>query len=121
MNSITCVMLQMVKTIMRRNTTEKLQTLLTEQTHLVLLLDRSLAIKHLWRSVFDYGNVKSQWIPTGEKRSRMDQLRNPEAHFGETLLVTNGMGDTKKFPYEDVPQCLGGGKVLSSVAAAKDQ
>ena len=72
---------------MSRNTTEKLQTLLTEQTHLVLL----------------------------------DQLRNPEAHFGETLLVTNGMGDTKKFPYEDVPQCLGGAKVLSSVAAAKDQ
>ena len=99
---------------MSRNTTEKLQRLLTEQTHLVLLLDRSLAIKHLWHSAFDYGDVKSQWIS-----GLSSAMRNPGAHLGETLIVTNGMGDTKKFAYEDVPQCLGGGKVLQTVAAAK--
>ena len=102
---------------MTRNTTEKLQRLLTEQTHLVLLLDRSLAIRHLWRSAFDYGDVKSQWIPNAVKRSQFDQLLNPGEHVGETLLVTNGMQDVKKFPYDDVPQCLGGGKFLPTVAA----
>ena len=106
---------------MSRNTTEKLQRLLTEQTHLVLLLDRSLAIKHLWRSAFDYGDVKSQWIPNAVERSQYDQLRNPGEHVGETLMVTNAMGDVKKFQYDDVPQCLGGAKVFPTVAAAKEQ
>ena len=106
---------------MTRNTTEKLQRLLTEQTHLVLLLDRSLAIKHLWRSAFDYGDVKSQWIPNPVKRSRLDERLNPGEHVGETLMVTNAMGDVKKFPYDDVPQCLGGAKVFPTVAAAKEQ
>jgi hypothetical protein len=100
---------------MSRNTTEKLQRLLTEQTHLVLLLDRSLAIKHLWRSAFDYGDVKSEWIPTGGRQ------HPTEPHKDETLMVTNAMGDIKKFPYDDVPQCLGGAKVLPTVAAAKGQ
>jgi len=105
---------------MSRNTTEKLQRLLTEQTHLVLLLDRSLAIKHLWRSAFDYGNVKSQWIPAAVKRSKLDKWRNPGEHVGEDLIVTNAMGDVKEFPYEDVPQCLGGGKEYPTVATAAE-
>ena len=105
---------------MSRNTTEKFQRLLTEQTHLVLLLDRSLAIRNLWRSAFDYGDVKSQWISNPVTRSQFDQLRNPGEHVGETLMVTNGMGDVKNFPYDDVPQCLGGAKVLPTVAAAKE-
>ena len=105
---------------MSRNTTEKLQRLLTEQTHLVLLLDRSLAIKHLWRSAFDYGDVKSQWIPSGLERSKLDQLRNPGEHVGEELVVTNAMGDVKKFFYDDVPKCLGGGKEYPTVAAAAE-
>ena len=104
---------------MSRNTTEKLQRLLTEQTHLVLLLDRSLAIKHLWRSAFDYGDVKSQWISTGQ-RSKVDQLRNPGEHVGEELVVTNAMGDAKKFAYDDVPKCLGGGKEYPTVASAAE-
>ena len=41
--------------------------------------------------------------------------------MGETLMVTNAMGDVKKFPYDDVPQCLGGAKVFPTVAAAKEQ
>ena len=97
-----------------RNTTENLNRLLTEQTHLVLLFDRSLAIKDLWHSAFDYGNVKSQWIPNPVKRSQWDVLRNPEAHFGETFFITNGLGETKEFPYDAIPECLGGGKEIQT-------
>jgi len=92
---------------------------MTEQTYLVEQLDKALAIEYLWNSVFDYGDVKSQWIPNPVRRSQFDQLRNPDAHFGETLLVTNAMGETKEFPYDDVPRILGGGKEVSSVAAEK--
>ena len=92
------------------NVTERLRSLHTEQTKLVEELDKALAIKHLWAAAFDHGNAKSQWIPTGGRRSHFDRLRNPDVHFGESLLVTNGMGDAKKFPYEDVPNILGGGR-----------
>ena len=98
-----------------RNTSDKLKQHLTEQTYLVEQLDKALAIEHLWHTVFDYGNAKSQWLSADEKRSRSDILRNPDTHFGETLMVTNGMGDVKKFPYHDVPQILGGGKNVASV------
>lgn len=29
--------------------------------------------------------------------------------MGEELIITNAMGDVKKFFYKDVPKCLGGG------------
>jgi hypothetical protein len=90
--------------------TERLRSLHTEQTKLVEELDKALAIKHLWAAAFDHGNAKSQWIPNAVKRSQFDQLLNPDVHFGESLLVTNGMGDAKKFPYDAVPNILGGGR-----------
>jgi len=90
--------------------TGRLRSLQSKGAKLVEELDKTLAIKHLWASAFDHGNAKSQWMPTGVKRSRFDRLRNPGLHFGESLLVTNGTGDTKKFPYEDVPNILGGGR-----------
>ena len=105
---------------MTRNTTENLKRLMTEQTYLVEQLDKALAIEHLWHTAFDYGDVKSQWIPNPVKRSRLDQRLNPGAHVGETFIITNAMGDVKKFLYDDVPHILGGGKVVSGVAAAKE-
>ena len=104
--------------MIHRNTSEKFAKLVSEETHLATLLDKSLAIRHLWRSAFDYGDVRSRWIPNSDhQQPRRDALRDSEAHRGESLIITNGMQDVKKFPYDDVPQCLGGGKFLPTVAA----
>jgi len=104
---------------MSRNTAEKLQQLLTEQLYTVSLLDKSLAIKHLWRTAFDYGDVKSRWMSNSVNGSR-DTSRDPNAHVGEMFIISNAMGDVKKFSYDDVPRCLGGGKEHPTVAAAAD-
>ena len=94
---------------------------MTEQTYFVEQLDKALAIEHLWHTAFDYGDVKSQWLSNSVKRSHWDRARNPDAHLGETLMITNAMGDVKKFPYENVPRILGGGKEVSSGAAEEEQ
>ena len=76
---------------------------------------RSMMITTLWPTVFDNGPAKSSWKDTRlpEQRSHYKKLGVP-FYEGHTFVLTDGVGEVREFPFEQVPEILGGGCVDES-------
>ena len=97
--------------------TKRLNRLVSEQVHLVEQLDKSLALKSLWNEVFDHGGATSRWSGNPKDPDKMRKLKmcklKREHTDDESLIITNGLGDTREFFYEKVPAILGGGYLIN--------
>ena len=88
--------------------TAKLHELHKRRGELIRELDRSRALKSLWMEVFNHGGAKSHWAGLTHNPSGVGG-KQPEHKLHE-FIVTNGLGESRTFSFNEVPKLLGGGR-----------
>lgn len=63
-------------------------------------LERSLALRALWSDAFAFGKCTSNWIGTPISRTLAG------IKYALRLKITNGIGNTREFPQDEVPAVL---------------
>tara|TARA_E500000178_G_scaffold312011_1_gene328364 strand:- start:580 stop:924 length:345 start_codon:yes stop_codon:yes gene_type:complete len=86
----------------RREAMAKLRENRHEYDRLLDLLDASFALQDLWPGVFNHGKCKTKWTRTPLK----PRGRNHSIQYKETLFITNGIGETRKFASDLVPTVI---------------
>lgn len=78
------------------------------RAELAIKLQKSMALKELWMEVFDKGAASSAWVKPSGVPPRVPALRSPNEQ--RIFRVTNGVGESRDYPYALVPEILGGGR-----------
>jgi len=106
-----------MKNELKKTGIKKIQQLLEHERAAADLrreLVRAMMITILWPKVFDNGPAKSSWKDTRppEQRSHYKKLvQGVPFHKGHTFVLTDGAGEVREFPFEQVPEILGGGYI----------
>lgn len=86
----------------RREAMAKLRENRHEYDRLLDLLDASFALQDLWPGVFNHGKCKTKWTRIPLK----PRGRNHPIEYKETLHITDGKGETRKFAGDLVPTVI---------------
>lgn len=88
--------------------TQELRKKQKEVKQLMDGLDRAIALERLWPEVFE-GSAKPSSHWRGIAPSTMALKMGAPKHAEHTFVVTSAAGETREFPFEMVPDALGGG------------
>ena len=90
--------------------TAKLQSLTMkhkQRDDLMKDLEKSSALQSLWPEVFESGCARSHWYGLN---TPYNHAFSQPTHRHHQFVVTNGLGDSRTFSFNEVPKLLGGGR-----------
>ena len=89
--------------------TDKLNSKVNEAKKLTRKLDKALALEYLWPDAFQYGRARAHWFgPSGTNTTR-GLMPDTPLHLKHEFVITDSLGNTRSFGYEETPEILSGG------------